>query len=586
MAFGFSDDTVSRVRQAADIVDVVSAHVVLRQQGRKLLGLCPFHTEKTPSFSVDRDRGFFHCVGCNEGGDVFDFVMKRDGVSFPEAVRSLAARFGIEVQEKPLTPAQKKKADLRQQILAANREAAAFFASCLAGSEGAAARGYLASRGIPEKAVGEWRLGFAPASYDAMMTALQKKGFSAELVEQAGLAAVSDRGKRYSRFRNRVMFPIANIHGEIVGFGGRVMDDALPKYLNTAATPIYDKKRVLFGLDRAHARCRETGEVFVVEGYLDVIVPSILGVKNIVATCGTALSELHARAIKGAASRVTLVFDADAAGRKAAARSLPIFAAEHVPVRVMSLPEGHDPDTFVREKGAEAFYALAEKSAGILEFLTAAALQKHGDSFAGKARVVQEMAEHLAALTDPVERSLEVRALAQRLSVDEQAVLEHVRRVVGEKSPGPAGPRSCDLPAAASGPALMERTILCHLVNHPELVPIAQQSGILEHFQNEDLKAIGLMLSRGENGESLMASLSDPGLRKIAAELLSRAEPLGDCGQANFSKLAAQYERQWVARRKGLAALSKISETEKNGDTGLALSHVAHMARQSRKFLK
>ncbi|MHB8575024.1 MAG: DNA primase [Dehalococcoidia bacterium] len=368
-----SDNVVETVRERTDIVDLVNESVALRKRGRDFQANCPFHAEKTPSFHVNPERQTWHCFGaCATGGDVFAFVMKRDGADFREALRTLAERAGVELS--PVGKTETKEA--HDRLLAANEAAIVYFRQALAGNNaGAEARGYVERRGLDAKAVELFEIGFAPEGWDNLRLYLTEKGFSEQELLDAGLLTTGDHGSPYDRFRKRLMFPIRDDRGRAVGFGGRALDDARPKYLNTPQTPLFDKSRLLYGLDKAKETVRKSDDVVVVEGYLDAITAHQFGYTGVVASLGTALTEEHIRLLRRIAKRVTLCMDADAAGLDAAIRGEEVArsgldgespveavvawdglvrqqARAPVQLRVFTAPSGKDPDEAIREEPA------------------------------------------------------------------------------------------------------------------------------------------------------------------------------------------------------------------------------------------
>ena len=466
------DDQISRVRNSVNIVDVISDYMVLKKAGNNFVGLCPFHAEKTPSFSVNPDRQFFHCFGCGEGGDVFDFVMRQNNLTFPEALATLAARSGIELTPRKMTPEQQKMVAERDALFSANDLARDYFLHCLNAPQATLARQYLQKREMPQQVLDTFMLGFAPDEWKGLSSWLQQQGVTQARAEKAGLVVQKEGGGNiYDRFRNRIIFPIHDISGRIAGFGGRVMDDALPKYLNSPQTPLYDKKRMLYGLYQARQECRKTGIAFMVEGYFDVLALHAHGIWNVVATCGTALSPDHVRIIKGYAKKVVLVFDSDTAGINAARKSLPLFEAEKVQAKVLVLPTGHDPDTYVRDFGSKSFLEAADNSLDMVPFLMESAIARHGLTIEGKANVVAEIKEQVAAVSDGIARSLYIKQMAERLGVDEVAVLDAVRdaaKTRPQRLPGTPF-QEPDKPAEPP-PNRMEVAILHMMVHCPECV--------------------------------------------------------------------------------------------------------------------
>ncbi|HOF88001.1 MAG TPA: DNA primase, partial [Armatimonadota bacterium] len=344
-----------QVRERTDLVALIGQTVTLRKRGGRYLGLCPFHSEKTPSFNVDPQKGFWHCFGCGKGGDAFDFLMLLEHLSFPEALERLAERAGV--PPIAVTPQQQIRKEERDYLYEANAAAALAFSKALAGKAGAAARAYLERRGMTPEMAARFGLGYAPPGWDMLTAHLKGRGFSEEVLIKAGLSLPRQRGDgAIDRFRNRVMIPIHDRRGRVVAFGGRAMSpDDQPKYLNTAETPVFRKSSTLYALHWASKTMGERGRAIVTEGYFDVIACHLAGFTEAVATLGTALGEEHVQLLRRLADRVYLVYDADSAGVNAALRGQAIFRAAEVDVRIVRLPGEHDPDSLIRAAGPEAF---------------------------------------------------------------------------------------------------------------------------------------------------------------------------------------------------------------------------------------
>src|SRR5712692_5877667 len=352
-----------RVKQQADIVRVVGEYVRLKKSGQNFTGLCPFHSEKTPSFAVHPVKQIYHCFGCGVGGDVFSFVMAMDKCEFPEAVRAVAEKCGIPVpRPRERSPEERRENQQRTALVEIHREAAAFFARQLeTTAEGKAARAYLEDRGLDAESVARFGLGYAPSGGDVLCRHLKQK-FAEKLLEISGLVVRDPGGRLYDRFRRRIMFPIANESGKVVAFGGRALGDDLPKYLNSPETPIYSKSAVLYHLDRAKDALRQRDFAVLVEGYMDTISVARAGAANVIASCGTSLTETQTTLLGRFTRRVVVNYDPDTAGQAATERSLAILLEQGCDVRVLALPGGADPDKFIREQGAEAYRKLLEQA--------------------------------------------------------------------------------------------------------------------------------------------------------------------------------------------------------------------------------
>ncbi|OUM97783.1 MAG: DNA primase [Firmicutes bacterium ZCTH02-B6] len=441
MGVRFSPQLIDEIKSRVNIVEIVGQYVSLRPSGRNYVGLCPFHSEKTPSFTVSPDKQLFHCFGCQTGGDVFAFLMKRTGISFSEAVQQLAQRAGIDLERLVHSPVDAARERRRQQLLEINRLASGFFRQMLHGPAGAAARDYLARRAIQPAMVERYQLGFAPAG-DVFARFLAKQGVSPELAVEAGLLLPGRDGRPpYPRFRERLMFPIADQAGRVIGFGGRLLVDraGAPKYLNSPETPLFSKGRVLYGLHLAREAARKTGVVIVVEGYMDCISLCQHGVPNVVASLGTAFTDMQAQALARVAERVVIAFDADAAGQAAARRTLDILRKAGLRVAVMQLPIGQDPDEFARRHGPEAVARAVAGAVPLVEYKLQQVLPVTGAvSVEAKARAVEAALAVIAEVESAVEQEGYMELVARRLGVSMDTLRVEMARISGNDHAGPA----------------------------------------------------------------------------------------------------------------------------------------------------
>ncbi|MCF8049812.1 MAG: DNA primase [Desulfobacterales bacterium] len=588
------EEKIAEIRTAADIVDIISESVVLKKSGRNFLGLCPFHAEKTPSFSVNREKQIFYCFGCGAGGNVFTFLMKHDGMSFPEAVRVVAGKYGIELPVQGQSPEQRRRYSEREKILAINLRAAEFFRGALyRKGTGDRAMAYLHRRQMPAEVLEDFQIGFAPAGWDNLASHARQTGLPLPLVEKAGLIVPRKSGDGYyDRFRERIIFPIQDVGGRVIGFGGRVLDDTLPKYLNSPENPVYHKSRSLYGAHQARNHCRQTGTVFVVEGYFDVLSLQQSGIKNAVATLGTSLTVDHVRMLRGfvgEAGRVVLVYDSDEAGIRAAERSIQVFDKEYVDAQIIVLPAGHDPDSFVCEHGGSRFAALAEKAQSVIPFLMDSAKNRHGLSVEGKVKIVAEMASPLAALADPVKRALYIRELSERLGIEESALLEKIRAAGSDDFKKRAEQRQ--LPDWKNAENRLERKIVAMMLQFPDILDNIDQRKVLDHFSDSVLRRIGAyvlaqrdrpvraseIVEAIEGSEDTVAALAmedEPWNRKSGLQLIAQllkggvgrsrddlmqeilaAEKGSD--EASLDRLLAEKYKQAVRREKEKMALLK-----------------------------
>jgi DNA primase len=426
-----AQDFVERVRAATDIVALISDSVPLKKAGRKYRGLCPFHPEKTPSFYVDDQKGVFYCFGCQTGGDSFKFVMLRENVEFLEAARLLARRTGIPVPQS----GRGGRPSEREALVAAHRAAADFYHELLrTRPEAGAAREYLRARGITDETIARLKIGFAPDRWDTLKSHLTAKGFTSELLVTGGLLSRKDgtgpgsSAGTYDRFRNRVLFPIRNLSGDVVGFGGRILGAGEPKYLNSAETPIYNKRENLFGLDLTRPGIRDAGEAVVVEGYFDFASLFQAGVVNAAATLGTAFSEEQVSLLRRFTERVVINYDPDTAGTNATRRSLDLLLAQGFKIRVLQLEPGADPDEFVRKKGVEAYRSRLASAPRYFEYLLERATTGRDLSdYEAKSAALREVLPILSQVPDRIERAGYVNALAEKLGIDDAVMLAEIK---------------------------------------------------------------------------------------------------------------------------------------------------------------
>ena len=366
------EDITARIKEQADIVQIIGEHVDLKRSGVRFLGLCPFHGEKTPSFSVHGGQQFFHCFGCGESGDVFSFVMKQQNLDFPEAVRLLAERYHIELPQRRRSKEDEERENKRAQLFSINARAAEYFKTYLKeAAEAVAARDYLLKRGVSHEIQERFGIGYAPDVEKVGWNFLGSKfkGEEQRLAVEAGLLVVKEAGGTYDRFRDRIVFPIYNISGQVCGFGGRIIGEGQPKYLNSPESSVFNKSQSLLGLYQQKDHIRQSNRAIFVEGNFDLISLVANGCENVVAPLGTALTREQLRMVKRFTEEVTLLFDGDEAGNKAAARAVPLFLAEQITGKVAIMPSGHDPDTFIREEGLAVLNRLLDKAENLPEFV-------------------------------------------------------------------------------------------------------------------------------------------------------------------------------------------------------------------------
>jgi DNA primase len=426
---------IDQVRTAADIVKIVGDYVKLRKAGANYMGLCPFHQEKTPSFAVHPVKQIFHCFGCGVGGDVFKFVMLVENLPFPEALRRVAEKVGVRLAETAGDETYDANSKLRAALLKTHEIAAKFFAAQLGGTtEGRLARAYLADRGMTDEVVGRFRLGYAPGDGQGLVRHLTAAGFEAAVLDKTGLVLFdAERQRPYDRFRRRIIFPIANESGKVVAFAGRALGDEQPKYLNSPETAIYTKSRLLYHLDRAGQAIRKVDYAILVEGYMDCITVAASGVENVVASCGTSLTEGQIRLLARYSRRVVVNYDPDSAGMAATERSLALLLEGGFEAKVLALPAGLDPDAFIRKQGVAAYRELLAKAPTYLDYLTERAVTTHDlGTPEGKVAAANAVLPYLVKVPNPMLRDELAGRLAEHLRLDERLLRDELRRAAGE----------------------------------------------------------------------------------------------------------------------------------------------------------
>jgi len=579
LAIFIPEEKILEIKNAADIVDLISEVVHLKKAGKNFVGLCPFHNEKTPSFTVSPEKQIFYCFGCGAGGNIFSFLMKNDGVAFPEAARSLARRYGIDVPSRSLTPEQKKRMSEREGLLEINRQAMDFFERALRrAASGEAAMAYLSKRGLSSDIINRFNVGYAPKGWNHLLNFFLKKGVPLARVERSGLILPKKDGRGYyDRFRDRIIFPIIDVNQAVIGFGGRVMDDSLPKYLNSPETPVYNKSRSLYGLHLAKDKCRQIQSVYIVEGYLDLLTLHQHGIENAVATLGTALTAEHVRMLSRYVPSMVLVYDSDEAGIRSALRCIDIFWKEHVDfsrgdvfreekadTHILVLPNGHDPDSYLRQKGVGAFEKASSHAPGIISFLIEQSIGMHGLSTEGKIRVVTDLKGPLSSINDNVARSLYIKQLAERIGLDEKIILEKVREDSPEKGKKDTGR---GLKYATRMGSRLEQQIIAMMLQFPAILPEIKKYNVVEFIENLHLQFIGKtilehQISSVEQISELLDRIDNPEQQHLISALAMVEESWDETG---CMKLIVQFLKQGQKRRDH-QILERIKTAEKEND--------------------
>jgi DNA primase len=478
--------TVEEVKGKADIVDLISEYVTLKKAGRNFVGLCPFHKEKTPSFSVNRDKQIFYCFGCGEGGNVVSFLMKVNHQSFPEAVRYLARKTGTVIPQGVMSREEKERFSLKEQINRVNKMAVRHFSQNLFSPAGAEAREYLAKREIRDSVIREYHLGYALDGWRHLRDFFEKEKVPLKLAEQAGLIILkADKGESfYDRFRGRLIFPIEDIGGNVVAFGGRIMGEGEPKYLNSPESPVYVKGRCLYGLNRTKDDIRQKGFAIIVEGYFDLLSLWNAGVANVVATLGTALTKDHVDLIRRYTGHVIVVFDPDEAGKKALERSLSLFLAGNINAKVVVLPDEHDPDQYVRTFGKEAFDELVAHAQSMVDYYIEKVIGKVG-TLEDKMASVRNAVPFIVNIGDAIERNLFIKRISEKLGIDEGLLKKEVHRSSTAPSAVSAEGRGMEDKGKIDR---IELSLIHIMLEYPRKIPEMVREEILNYLTNADLR--------------------------------------------------------------------------------------------------
>ncbi len=561
MAGLIPDQVVEQVRQANDVVEVIGAYFPLKRAGASYRALCPFHKEKTPSFNVNQQRQIWHCFGCGKGGDVFKFLMEYENLEFTAAVRRLAERAGIHLEETAASGGPRR--DEKEALLKLHDAAANWFQDNL--KHAPAARAYLQKRGLSDAAVKRWRIGYAPESWDACLNWARARKIPEALLETAGLVVRTDEGRVYDRFRDRLMFSICDEQGRVVAFSGRILtaDKEQAKYVNSPETPIFQKGKLLFALDKARRAIIEAKFAVVCEGQVDTIACHEAGLEHVVAPQGTALTEHHARILKRYADEVVLMFDADTAGQNAAMRSAEPLLAAGLVIRVATLPGEHDPDSFLKANGVEPLQEIITAAPGFFTFYLERLTKLHdARTDRGKLQIAQQIVEWIAKVPHAVLRASQLQQTAMKLGVPESALQQELRQY-RQRDRTVATPAETTAPAEDPGhPA--ETLLLQLMLTDERVVPLVQQQLAADWLSTGTAaelmrKVLRLHAAAAWNGHtSLLGADASDEAHRLVTRLLEEKRPAperipaaaGDCLAA--LKRAA-LERQFQAIKLRLA---------------------------------
>ncbi|HVO95398.1 MAG TPA: DNA primase [Terriglobales bacterium] len=565
-----SQDKIAEIRNRASIVEVISDYVTLKKAGRNHMGLCPFHNEKTPSFTVSEEKGIYHCFGCHAGGSVFHFLMQYDQLTFPESLERVAKRYGITI-ERNERHSFERAAGEREKLYRINERVAAHYHKILFNyAEGKQALEYLKARGVDEEIAHRFMLGYAPRGGSGLLRAVLKESVSAQDALRLGLIGQKGSQNFYEKFFARVMFPIINPAGKVVAFGGRVLDQALPKYLNSSETPLFHKGSTLYGVYQAKDAIRQADRVLVVEGYLDVIALAQHGVGYSVATLGTALTTEHVRALSRYTKNIIALFDGDDAGRKAAARSFEIFVEGGLLGRAAFLPKGDDPDSFVRGHGKAALEAVLEQAIPLADYYFSWLEQRYGKSLEGKSQIAAELSRVLAKVINPFEVDLLVRRAVDILGIREEVLRRRTATYSGQPTTGQ--PRPVMAPSAFDNrDDMAQRSLVSLMLRLPSVIEaVARDGEVLEGFRSSWRAAVdGIVAEWQERGNIDVSRLTQewpPELASEIAALVLAGDQLGDaeCAKMAADCLAHLRRRSYKSRERNLRMAIRAAEEQRD----------------------
>jgi len=572
----FDDSKIEEIKSRIDIVELASEYLTLKKAGRNYTGLCPFHQEKTPSFTVNREKQMFYCFGCGEGGNAITLLMKIANMTFPEAIKSLAEKTGVILPLRSVNKDGSQKDSLREEITGLNLKAAQQFSRNLNSSVGKVVREYLQSRGISEEAIKQFRLGFAPDTWRSLADYIEGSGSSLKLAEQAGLIVSGKEGSFYDRFRGRLIFPIENIFGEIVAFGGRVMEKGEPKYLNSPESPVYIKGKNLYGLNKAKEEIRKQGFALIVEGYLDLISLWNAGIRNVVATLGTALTREHLELLRRYTLNVVALFDPDEAGKRALDRSLELFLSMNMHAKALILPDGCDPDDYVKKYGKEKLDRLIELAPAISDYYIENVLG-NGKTFEENRDVLKTATEFIGKISDEIEKNLFIKRVAEKLGISQELLKKEIhKKDVHLKPKGGSQKKTIDTHIDP-----VEVHLIRLLLEYPQKTIYVESEKVLDFFLHPELKHLGEKIVEAYkllgfiDINVILSADDDKPLREKIYKLSMEAPPTDDAVvEKNFTDNIRRIKEKWYKDQHRQLKL-KLARAQESGNEEI-LSSLLH----------
>jgi len=567
----FDDNKIEEIKSRVDIVELASEYLTLKKAGRNFIGLCPFHQEKTPSFTVNRDKQIFYCFGCGEGGNVITFLMKIADKTFPEAIKDLAEKTGVVLPPMLSGKESRQKDSLKESIINLNLRAVQHFSRNLSSGAGKIAREYLQNRGISEETIKQFRLGYVPDTWRSLADYLEGSGLSLKLAEQAGLVIAGKEGSFYDRFRGRLVFPIENVFGEVVAFGGRILENGEPKYLNSPESPVYIKGKNLYGLNKAKEEIRKKGFALIVEGYFDLISLWNAGIGNVVATLGTALTREHLELLRRYTVEVVALFDPDEAGRKALDRSLELFLSMRMRARALILPEGCDPDDYVKKHGKDELNELIAHAPAISDYYIDNVLGG-GKTFEDKRDMIKTAMEFINKIDDEIEKNLFIKRIAEKLGINQELLKKELHKKEVQLKSKTAGEKQ-NIKVHIDP---VEVHLILLLLESPQKTAQVESEKVLDYFLHTELKNLGEKIVEAckllgfVDINVILSSDADRPLREKIYKLRINEPPANDeTMEKDFTDTIRKIKEKWYKEQKRQVQL-KLRQADESGDKELS----------------
>ena len=566
----FDDNKIEEIKSRVDIVELASEYLTLKKAERNFIGLCPFHQEKTPSFTVNRDKQIFYCFGCGEGGNVITFLMKIADKTFPEAIKVLAEKTGVVLP--PMLSGKEgwQKDSLKESIINLNLRAAQHFSRNLSSPIGKVAREYLQNRSISEETIKQFRLGFVPDTWRSLADDLEGSGSSMKLAEQAGLVIAGKEGSYYDRFRGRLIFPIENIFGEIVAFGGRILEKGEPKYLNSPESPVYIKGKNLYGLNKAKEEIRKKGFALIVEGYFDLISLWNAGIGNVVATLGTALTREHLELLRRYTVEVVALFDPDEAGRRALDRSLELFLSMRMRARALVLPDGCDPDDYIKKHGKDKLDELIAHAPAISDYYIDNVLGG-GKTFEDKRDMIKTAMEFINKIDDEIEKNLFIRRIAEKVGINQELIKKEIHKKNVQLKPKSGSQKQTIDPHIDP----VEVHLIRILLESPQKTAYMESEKVFDYFLHPELKILGKKIVEAYkllgfvDINVILSADADRPLREKIYKLSIDEPPTDDkTMEKDFNDTVKKIKGKWYKEQKHQVQL-KLKQADESGDKEL-----------------